>query len=332
MPQLSILVTGGAGFIGSCIARHLSDQGHAVTVCDRFGSSDKWRNLVKARLAGLVLPEDLPELLAGTRFDVVVHMGAISATTERDVDLIVRTNVALSLRLWDYCVAERARFIYASSAATYGESTDGFEDDWSMAALRRLRPLNAYGWSKSLFDQIVVGRFEAGGACPPQWAGLKFFNVFGPNEYHKDSMRSVVCKVYDQIAAGKPVTLFKSYRDGIPDGGQQRDFVYVQDCVAVVDWLIGTPAIHGLFNVGTGQARSFRDLALATFAALNLPPRIDYVEMPVEIRDQYQYFTESRMDRLRQAGYDRPFLSLEEAVRDYVQGYLAAGNEADRHR
>lgn len=323
--QLSVLVTGGAGFIGSNIVHDLAVAGHAVTVCDKFEKSARWRNLAAADLSGLVLPENLPALLQRQEFDLVVHMGAISSTTETDVDLIIRTNIDLSLMLWDYCVARGARFIYASSAATYGDGENGFDADWSLPELSKLRPLNAYGWSKHLFDCMIVRRRDAGAPTPPQWAGLKFFNVFGPNEYHKDDMRSVALKVFEQIRAGEPVRLFKSHREGFEDGGQLRDFIYVRDCVAVVNWLIATPDVHGILNVGTGRARSFRDLAAGVFTALGMEPRIEYIDMPQHLRAQYQYFTEAETGRLRQAGYQAAFTPLEDAVRDYVQTYLAQG-------
>ena len=319
--MLNILITGGAGFIGSNIAHRLSDH-HHVTVCDRFRSGEKWRNLAGVGLASVVLPEDLAAALERHVYDVIVHMGAISATTELDADLVVRTNVVLSERLLDYCASRGARLIYASSAATYGEGDLGFEDDASLGALAALRPLNPYGWSKALFDQMVVRRAQHGGPLPAQWVGLKFFNVFGPREDHKGSMRSVVHKVHGQISAGQPVTLFKSYREDIPDGGQRRDFVYVMDCVSIVEWLVDNPHVSGLFNVGTGQARSFHDLAQAVFSAMGSEPRIEFVEMPAIFRKRYQYFTQAAMQKLRRAGYSKPSTSLEDSIIEYVQTFL----------
>ncbi len=326
MTSLQVLVTGGAGFIGSNVANRLVRAGHDVTVCDWFGTGPKWRNIASTDLAGVLLPDDLPAALQRRRFDVVVHMGAISATTESDVDLIVRTNLALSERLLDFCTEHGARFIYASSAATYGDGEAGFQDDDSPEALAALRPLNAYGWSKALFDQIVVRRRTRGAPLPSQWAGLKFFNVFGPNEYHKDDMRSVVHKVHGQIRDGRPVTLFKSYRAGIPDGGQERDFIYVDDCVSVIEWLIASPDVTGLFNVGTGRARSFHDLGLAVFRALEREPDITFVEMPETLRARYQYYTQASVGKLRLAGYGQAFTTLEDAVSSYVRHYLEADN------
>jgi ADP-L-glycero-D-manno-heptose 6-epimerase len=253
-------------------------------------------------------------------------MGAISSTTESDGDLIAQTNFTLSQRLWEWCAENEARFIYASSAATYGDGSAGFDDDGSTQALARLRPLNAYGWSKHLFDRRVARLLEHNTARPPQWAGLKFFNVYGPNEYHKGAMKSVVAQIYPRAAKGEPARLFRSHRAAVPDGGQKRDFVYVRDCVDMMLWLYDHPAVNGLFNIGSGTARSFGDLAAAVFRALGKEPRIAFVDTPAEIRDRYQYFTEARMGRLRAAGYDRPATPLEDGVRDYIERYLAAAD------
>ena len=256
-------------------------------------------------------------------------MGAISSTTETDADLITEVNFRLSQRLWRWCAHAGKRFIYASSAATYGGAEVGFEDDWSIAALAQLRPLNAYGWSKLLFDRWAVREVALGNGQPGQWVGLKFFNVYGPNEYHKGGMQSVVAQKYTAAAAGEPITLFKSHRDGIRDGGQQRDFVYVYDCVHVMLWLLANRHVNGIFNLGTGKARSFAELATALYSAVGQPARLNYVDTPAAIRPNYQYFTEAQMGRLRTAGYSRPFMTLEEGVRDYVQRFLS---QPDRYR
>ena len=322
-----IVVTGGAGFIGSNVVAALNGRGrHDVVVVDRLGADDKWRNLQKRELADLVAPEDLPAFLGARRGEVeaVVHMGAISATTERDADLILRNNFRLSLDLWNWCAEAGARLIYASSAATYGDGEAGFLDDESPEALARLRPLNPYGWSKHLFDRRVVRLVQEGAARPPQWAGLKFFNVYGPNEYHKGEMRSWLAKTCAIAAAGTPVQLFRSYRPEFPDGGQQRDFVHVDDCVAVVLWLLDQPQANGLFNVGSGEARSWLELATAMFAALERERRIEFAPMPQELQGRYQYFTQAEMGKLHQAGYAQPFRRLEDGVADYVRGFLAA--------
>ncbi len=324
-----ILITGGAGFIGSNLVAALEERGAGdLVVCDRLGQDEKWRNLAKRELAALIAPEALPAFLdnGGKKLDAIFHMGASSSTVERDADLIIASNFTLSQMLWDWCAATGTRFIYASSAATYGDGSAGFEDDASPAALARLKPLNAYGWSKHLFDRWVVRRIERGAPRPPQWAGLKFFNVYGPNEGHKGAQQSVVAQIYPRAKAGQPSRLFRSHRNGIPDGGQKRDFVYVRDVVSEMLWLYGHAGVNGIFNAGTGHARSFADLAAAVYRALGREPAIDYVDTPIEIRDKYQYFTEARMDRIKQAGYTAPSTSLEEGVRDYVQTYLDAAD------
>lgn len=319
----TVLVTGGAGFIGSHIVEGLCASGRDVVVCDTLGSGDKWRNLAKRPLADFVPPGDLTAYLARKPgLSAIVHMGAISSTTETDGDLVVRSNFMLSNELWGWCVEQRVPFLYASSAATYGSGSEGFDDEATSAALARLRPLNLYGWSKHVFDRRVVQLRETGGPQPPQWAGLKFFNVYGPNEYHKGSMQSVVAHLFPKLQAGEPARLFKSYDARYPDGGQMRDFVYVRDCVSVVLWLLEHPKISGLFNVGSGEPRSFADLAVATMTALGVEPRIEFIDMPEMLRGKYQYFTQARLDRLRNAGYSVPMTSLEQGVEEYVRDFL----------
>jgi len=325
-----LLVTGGAGFIGSNVVAALNDAGRTdVAVCDVLGSAGKWQNLAKRQLATFVPPAELENWLKGQRLDALIHLGAISSTTASDGDLVIETNFNLSMRLLDWCTATATPLIYASSAATYGDGVAGFGDEQTLIALKRLRPMNLYGWSKHLFDMAVVARAERGEKLPPQWAGLKFFNVFGPNEYHKGTMASVLARRFDDIRDGRAVQLFKSHRDGIADGDQRRDFIYVDDVVRVMMWLLATPSVSGLFNVGTGEARSFKDMMLAAYGALGSKPNIDYVDMPEEIRGSYQYFTQSEVDRLLAAGYNGGFTALEDAVGHYVNGYLAA---ADRYR
>jgi ADP-L-glycero-D-manno-heptose 6-epimerase len=325
-----LLVTGGAGFIGSNVVAALNDAGRRdVVVCDMLGHDGKWRNLAKRQLADVVPPAELMDWLKGRRLDAVIHLGAISETTATDGDLVIETNFRLSIRLLDWCTAHATPLIYASSAATYGNGEHGFDDDGSVEALKRLRPMNLYGWSKNLFDMALAERAARGEKLPPQWAGLKFFNVFGPNEYHKGTMMSVLARRFDDVKAGHPVQLFKSHRAGIEDGDQRRDFIYVDDVVRVIMWLLATPQISGLFNVGTGTARSFKDLMLAAYAALGTKPNIHYIDMPEQIRGSYQYFTESKADRLRHAGYNGGFTALEDAVGAYVKGFL---DSADRYR
>jgi ADP-L-glycero-D-manno-heptose 6-epimerase len=325
-----LLVTGGAGFIGSNVVASLNEAGRTdIVVSDFLGSDGRWRNLGKRQLADFVPPSDLLQWLDGRKLDAVVHLGAISSTTATDGDAVMETNFRLSLRLLEWCASTRTPFIYASSAATYGDGSQGFADEYSPAALKRLKPMNLYGWSKHLFDQAVIERAARKEKLPPQWAGLKFFNVFGPNEYHKGEMMSLVAKRFDEARSGKPVRLFKSHRAGVADGEQKRDFIYVDDAVAVVRWLLDTPRVSGIFNVGTGEARSFRDLITAMFAALGREPAIEYVDMPLSIRDSYQYFTQAETENLRGAGYNAHFTTLEEAVRRYVTSYL---DRVDRYR
>lgn len=325
-----LLVTGGAGFIGSNLVAALNAAGRSdVVVCDVLGHEGKWRNLAKRQLADIVPPSELMSWLQGRHLDAIFHLGAISETTATDGDLVIETNFRLSSRLLDWCTVNSTPFIYASSASTYGDGEQGFRDDQSLSALRQLRPMNLYGWSKHLFDLVIAERAARGDRLPPQWAGLKFFNVFGPNEYHKGTMMSVLARKFDDVKAGRIVQLFKSHRAGIADGDQRRDFIYVDDVVRVMIWLLATPAVSAIFNVGTGHARSFRDLMLSAYSALGATPNIEYVDMPEQIRGSYQYFTESDVGRLCGAGYNGGFTGLEEAVGLYVRDFL---DQADRFR
>src|SRR5258707_1082046 len=313
-----LLVTGGAGFIGSNLIAGLNEAGRTdIVVNDSFGDAGKWRNLGKRQLADVVPPGELIGWIDSRKLEAVIPLGAISDPTATGGDLVLATNFRLSLKLLDWCTATRTPFIYASSAATYGDGAAGFDDDWSLAALQRLRPMNLYGFSKHLFDLAVVDRFASGAKLPPQWAGLKFFNVFGANEYHKGEMMSLLAKRFDEAKGGKSVRLFKSHREGIADGEQKRDFVHVDDAVAVMRWLLDTPSVSGIFNVGSGKARSFRDLITAMFRALGREPDIEYVDMPSTIRDQYQYFTQAKVENLRRSGYNAGFPPL------YKGGYLS---------
>ncbi|MBL8658962.1 MAG: ADP-glyceromanno-heptose 6-epimerase [Rhodospirillales bacterium] len=322
-----LVITGGAGFIGSNIAAALEEAGRGpIVICDRLRQGEKWRNIAKRALGDLIDPENLFDFLDAHEGTIaaIIHMGAVTSTTEADADRVVATNFRLPARLWRWCARSGVPFIYASSAATYGGGDRGFDDDPTTEALARLRPLNLYGWSKHLFDRWLIGEVEAGRPAPPRWVGLKFFNVYGPNEAHKGAQKSVVAGLYPRIAAGEPARLFASHNPRIADGDQRRDFVWVGDCADVVVWLLGHPEVSGLFNCGSGRARSFLEFAHAVFAATGRTPVIEFVQTPEQIRDKHQYFTEARMDRLRAAGYDRTFTSLEDGVATYVQCYLAA--------
>ncbi len=320
-----IIVTGGAGFIGSNLVARLEAQGEAdIVVCDRLRDGTKWRNIAKRTLEDIVSPEAILTYIDHNRDRItcVFHMGAISSTTATDGDLVVRTNVELSMALWRACARFGIPFIYASSAATYGDGAQGFLDSNDIETLRALRPLNLYGWSKWLFDSWVLRSVARGDAAPPAWAGLRFFNVFGPNEYHKGSMQSLVSKIIAGHKPGQPVVLFKSHRDGIAHGDQRRDFIYVDDVVSVMLWLKETGKTAGILNLGTGVARSFHDLAVAAVRAAGEEPKIEYVDMPESIRGAYQYYTCADMTRLRRLGYNQDFTDLETGVHAYVSDYL----------
>ncbi|AOS83505.1 ADP-glyceromanno-heptose 6-epimerase [Chlorobaculum limnaeum] len=316
-----IIITGGAGFIGSAMLWELNRNGaDEVLVVDDLGkaSEGKWLNLRGLRYADFIHKDDLPALLEHDRLpqiDAVIHMGAISSTTEQDANLLLRNNYEYSKMLAMWCARKETRFIYASSAATFGDGSEGYRD--GIEALDRLRPLNMYGYSKHLFDCWMLrdGLLDKA-------AGLKFFNVYGPNEYHKEEMTSVVFKAFNQIGDNGSVRLFRSHNPDYANGEQMRDFVYVKDCTKIMQWLIETPSATGLFNIGTGQARSFRELVTATFDAMERPVSIEFIDMPETIRDKYQYYTCAECDHLRQAGYTGRMTPLEEGVRDYVQNYL----------
>lgn len=319
-----ILITGGAGFIGSNLVARLTGEGERVSVCDWLGTGDKWRNLAKHEVDELVAPEHLEDFLRRRRDDLeyVYHMGAISSTTEADADLIAETNFRLSQRIWHWCGARDVPLCYASSAATYGDGGAGFADVQSVEGLAKLRPLNAYGWSKHAFDRWVARERHLSNPTPPQWTGLKFFNVYGPNEYHKGDMRSVVTKAHPAAARGEPVTLFRSHHPDYADGEQMRDFVYVDDCVDVMLWLRENPHVNGLFNLGTGRAQTWLELMGALYEAVGRELEVEWVDTPEELRPKYQYFTEADMSKLRKAGYQGRFRPVEEGVKAYVEGYL----------
>ncbi len=322
-----VIVTGGAGFIGSCIVRALNDKGiEDIIIVDNIRETDKWMNMRNKKYLEYIHRDDfLPRLseFAG-KVTHVIHMGACSATTERNFDFLYKNNFEYTKTLWRFCARTGASFIYASSAATYGDGSEGFSDEED---IKRLRPLNGYGYSKQLFDLWVEKELAAGESVPHQHVGFKFFNVYGPNEYFKGTMASVIFHTFNDVNRTGKKGLFKSYKEGYEDGGQLRDFVYVKDLCKVIMFMIDNPEVSGLFNLGTGKARSFRDLALATFAAMGKEPNIEYIEMPETLRGKYQYYTQATMDKLRRAGYTEPFYSLEDGAKDYVQNYLMKNYE-----
>lgn len=314
-----IIVTGGAGFIGSCVVRSLNEAGCSdIVIVDNISETDKWMNMRNKKYIKYVHKSKfLEELPTYKNVEAIVHMGAQSSTTERDFDYLWENNFEYTKALWNYCAEKHISFIYASSAATYGDGSLGFNDRMD---IDQLLPLNGYGYSKQLFDQWVKHQAKT---FPAQYCGLKFFNVYGPNEYFKGSMASMVFHGFNQIKETGKVKLFKSCNPNYKDGGQLRDFVYVKDICKVIMWLLVNKHVSGLFNVGTGRAQSFAELAEATFHALDLEPNIEYIDMPEKLRGKYQYYTKAEMSRLYDAGYPYHFADVENGVRDYVQSHLA---------
>lgn len=315
-----IIVTGGAGFIGSAFVWKLNQEGiDDILIVDQLGSDDKWKNLVNLRFVNYMHKDYFLELIYNdtVNFEVeaIIHMGACSSTTERDADYLWKNNNVYTGYLAEWAIERNIRFIYASSAATYGDGSLGFSDDHDK--IKALKPINMYGYSKQVFDLRVLRH-----SWEDKIAGIKFFNVFGPNEYHKEDMTSVIFKAFHQIKETGTVKLFKSYLPKYPDGGQLRDFVYVKDCIDVMWWLFKNPDVNGIFNLGTGRARTWNDLIKTVFSAIKKITNIEYIEMPEALRNQYQYFTEAKMDKLKAAGCPVKFSSLEDSVRDYVVNYL----------
>ncbi len=323
----SIIVTGAAGFIGSCMVEYLNENGFEnLILVDNFFHTQKEKNWKNKKYKYAVEREELLEWLDANDPEIscVIHLGARTDTTEFDYKILEELNVEYSQDVWNYCTANNIPLIYASSAATYGSGEFGYTDDEKI--IDELQPLNPYGKSKNEFDKWAVSQINH----PPFWAGLKFFNVYGPNEYHKARMASVIFHSFNQIKKDGVVKLFKSHREDYKDGEQLRDFIYVKDVVKVIGWMMQsmdngqwTMDNGGLYNLGTGHARSFIDLVNATFSGMNLQPNIFFIDMPEDIRDKYQYFTEANMSKLRSAGYDAEFYSLEDGVNDYVRNYLA---------
>lgn len=312
---MKVIVTGGAGFIGSGIVWKLNSKGiDDIIIVDRLGSSEKWKNLRGKRFEDYIDKDSFLDILEAGRIkdvDMVVHMGACSATTESDAAYLMENNYCYSKRLAQWSLKNKAAFLYASSGATYGDGSLGYSDEDRVT--EKLVPLNMYGFSKHLFDLWLIKN-----KLQNKVAGFKFFNVFGPNEYHKADMRSVVAKVYDTVAAGKPMRLFKSYAKEYADGEQKRDFIYIKDAVEIVDHFVSHPGVKGIFNVGTGNARSWNDLARALFAAVGHTLRVEYTEMPESLQGKYQYYTQADVSKLRKAGCTHVCASLEDTVREYA--------------
>ncbi|AUN98756.1 ADP-glyceromanno-heptose 6-epimerase [Bacteriovorax stolpii] len=321
-----ILITGGAGFIGSVLAKQLNQLGHTdLVIVDKLEDSIKWKNLRGIKYLEYIHADELfggdyDDLIAET--DLIFHMGACSATTEKNMDFLMKNNVAYTQALWRFAATKNIPFIYASSAATYGDGELGYSDDHGM--IPKLMPLNPYGYSKQLVDEWVLKEEQK----PDHWFGLKFFNVYGPNEYHKDDMKSLVCKAHEQIKSNGKVKLFKSHRPDFKDGEQLRDFIYVKDVVRAMIELADPDKAEfsGIYNLGAGKARSFHDLVKATFSAMNVPANIEFIDMPESIRNQYQYYTQADTTKLMKAIPEFQFTSLEDGVRDYVQNYLMKAN------
>ncbi len=313
-----IIVTGGAGFIGSCVVRTLNDAGiEDIIIVDNIASTDKWMNMRGKKYIKYVHKNELlNELYSYEDVTAIIHMGACSATTERDFDYLWNNNFEYTKTLWNYCAEKQISFIYASSAATYGDGNQGFDDKIDIDLLQ---PLNGYGYSKQLFDLWVKHQAKK---FPKQFVGLKFFNVYGPNEYYKGSMASMVFHGFNQIMKDGEIRLFKSCNSEYLDGEQLRDFVYVKDVCDVIMWLLKHGEVNGLFNVGTGRSQSFKELAEATFKALGKKSNIKYIDMPDHLRNKYQYYTKAEIKKLRDVGYDKTFLDIESGAEDYVQNHL----------
>ncbi len=316
------LVTGGLGFIGSNIVNALTSIGQKVVVCDNLNSKAQINYISSSKVSDFISIKDLKKFLGNNKnIEFIIHMGANSSTIEKNGNLIWEQNVLSTLKLWNYCTINNIRFMYASSAATYGNGNKGFVDNDNLQDLYDLQPLNLYGWTKYISDYRMAA-MALKEFSPPQWIGLKFFNVYGPNEYHKGYMRSVVNKAFEEYQNKGYITLYKSHNKDYEDGKQMRDFIYIKDCLKIMLWMINKNTISGIFNCGTGKAKSFLDLSNAIFSAVNKKTKVNFIDKPREIRNNYQYFTEAEMSKLTDNGYNNKFFSLESGVKDYIQKYL----------
>jgi len=314
-----IIVTGGAGFIGSNLINFFGEKKTQEIISVDWKNNENASYFINKKLKK-VCPNNLESFLKKNNKSIklIIHLGAITSTTETNAKLIIKNNISLSLFIWSWCVEHKKRLIYASSAATYGDGSNNFDDQEKKSYLSKLVPLNLYGWSKHLFDKFIINQKKK----PPQYVGLKFFNVYGPNEFHKSEMRSIVLKIFQKVSSNQTVKLFKSHHPQYKDGEQMRDFIYVKDVINIIKWFIDNENINGIYNVGTGKPRSFCDLAVSVFKNSNIKSKIKYIDTPKNIREQYQYFTKANIKKLRNTGYKKKFFSLEDGIKDYIRNHL----------
>ncbi len=320
-----IVITGGAGFIGSNLIAGLEKKGYKdIVIIDSLNQENKWRNISKRFISEIIRPEDTFEFLDNCeeKIEAIIHLGSLNSYVEATADEIINTNFGLSLDLWDWCVENKVRFIYASSASTYGNGENGFNDVFTSDALAKLSPQNPYAWSKHLFDRKVCSIIEEGKHIPPQYVGLKLFDVYGPNEYHKGKHKSIVSQVFPFAKEDKYFSLFCSHNPQYENGKQAHDFIWIEDVVDVFIWLLENKKVNGLFNLGSGEPRNFYDLASNVYKALGKEPKIDFVDMPENLRANYQYFSKANIEKLRQAGYSKPMTSIEHGIYKYVTEFL----------
>ena len=319
------VITGGAGFLGSNLAAGIEERGMGeITVVDRFQTDSRWRNISKRSLREIVFPEKLFDYLNcfSEEVDAVIHINYTGFVDEKNVDALIDERVHLTFRLWNWCAEHQKPFIYDSTAGVYGNGSLGFKDDDSAEALAKLNPMSAEAWTKLFLDRKLVDTINRGDAAPPQWIGLRCFNLYGPNEYHNTRHQSIIPRVYTAAKNGKLFPLFKSDNPKYKDGDQMRDFMWIKDTVDVILWLMEHKNVSGLFNIGTGQARTYADVVKAVYLALGEEPEMDFMDLPADVKGQYQYFTQADIQKLRTAGYTKPFTTLEDGVKQYVLDYL----------